>query len=144
MGEIEVRQRIKAPALDVFNFIADVTTHPRYAHFCKRIEITSEQRSGVGVTFTQQTDHGDGRLHEVHSRIARWEPGRHVSWVNTDRDGKPEVEVFYDLEQDGEYTEVIHRVRGAMLDDESRRQRSYDDNVTELANLQLLMEGSRD
>ena len=140
MGEIEVRQRIKAPALDVFNVIADVTTHPTYAHFCKRLEITSEQRSGVGVTFTQHADHGDGQLHEVYSRIARWEPGEHVSWVNTDAEGQPQVEVFYDLIQDGDYTEVIHRVRGPMLDDEALRQRSFDENVSELHSLQQLIE----
>ncbi|MBI3089321.1 MAG: SRPBCC family protein [Candidatus Tectomicrobia bacterium] len=140
MGEIEVRQRITAPALDVFNFIADVTTHPRYAEFCKRIEITSAQRHGVGVTFTQLTDHGDGGLYEVRSRIARWEPGTHVSWVNTDAHGTPQVEVIYDLVQHGGEVEVIHRVIGPMLDDEALRQRSYDDNVVELANLKRLLE----
>jgi uncharacterized membrane protein len=41
---------IKAPAGKVFEYVADVTTHPEWVKWTKQAEVTSPDRIGVGAT----------------------------------------------------------------------------------------------
>jgi uncharacterized membrane protein len=41
---------ISAPRDKVFDYVADVETHPQWVKWTKRVEITSPDRTGVGAT----------------------------------------------------------------------------------------------
>ena len=59
MAEMKLQVEIEAPIKKVFNYIADVSTHPQYATFVASIKFLTTKRIGVGVKFVQ-VHHGVG------------------------------------------------------------------------------------
>ena len=139
MGEIEVRVNIRAPIQEVFDFIANVQTHPQYADFCKRVEFTSERRAGVGATF-RQVVHRLGHTHEVHSTIVAWDPPRRIVWVNDTPRGPRSMEISYDLSATPAGVEVVHRVKDLRVETAGAKREEIEENERELANLKRILE----
>ncbi len=140
MDEIEVRVHIRAAIEQVFDFIANVETHPQYADFCKRVEFTSDRRTGAGATF-RQVVHRMGHTHEVRSTIVGWDRPRRIVWVNDTPRGPRSMEISYDLADAPEGVEVVHRVKDlAMRTGEAKRE-EIEENERELANLKRILEG---
>ncbi len=140
MGEIEVRVNIRAPIEQVFDFIANVETHPRYADFCKQVVFTSERRAGVGAAF-RQTVHRGGRTYDVYSTFVRWEPPHNVTWVNDTPRGPRCMQISYDLAEGPDGVEVVHRVRDLAMEASQAKQEEIEENERELANLKRILEG---
>ncbi len=139
MGQIEVRVLIRAPIEKVFDFIADVGTHPQYAEFCKEVEFTSDRRAGVGATF-RQVVHRMGHTHEVRSTIVRWEPPRRIVWVNDTPRGPRSMEISYELSEGPAGVEVVHRVKDLRMETAAAQREEIEENERELANLKRLLE----
>ena len=53
MAQMRMEILIAAPVDKVYDFVANVENHPRYADFVERLDITSPYRLGLGVTFNQ-------------------------------------------------------------------------------------------
>ncbi|MFQ6077346.1 MAG: SRPBCC family protein [Candidatus Bathyarchaeia archaeon] len=53
MGHIEVTSEIKAPVERVWAFMTDWDRVPEWTKSVEKFEITSKQRSGVGMTFRE-------------------------------------------------------------------------------------------
>ncbi len=140
MGEIEVRVVIQAPVDQVFGFIADLETHPRYAEFCKKVEYTSDRREGEGATF-RQVVHRMGHTHEVRSTIVRWEPPRRIVWVNDTPRGPRSMEISYELAEGPTGVEVVHRVKDLLMETAESQREEIEENERELANLKRILEG---
>ncbi len=103
MPPMVVLQKIKAPVEDVFNFVGNVTTHPRFADFCREVKITSEQSTGAGTRFHQVYE--DSR--ECDSVIMLWEPFQKIVWHNFVGGGKKPAQIItYRFEQEGEIFDV--------------------------------------
>ena len=55
MAEMKLQVEIEAPIKKVFNYIADVSTHPQYATFVASIKFLTTKRIGVGVKLSRCT-----------------------------------------------------------------------------------------
>ena len=141
MGEIEVRVLIRAPIEKVFDFIADVGTHPQYAEFCKKVEFTSDHRLGVGATFRQLV-HRLGHTHEVRSTIVGWDRPRRIVWVNDTPRGPRSMEISYELAETPAGVEVVHRVKDLRMETAAAQREEIEENDRELANLKRILETS--
>ncbi|MFQ5914799.1 MAG: SRPBCC family protein [Nitrospinota bacterium] len=141
MVPVVVLQQIKAPVDRVFNFIANLETHPQIASFCQSVKYTSERRQGVGATFHQFYKNGG----ECDSEIIVWEPPTKIVWQNFyGAAKKPGQTVTYYLEQEGEITHVLHTVertddREGDVDLAHHREGTAE-NVEEMANLKKILE----
>ena len=136
MAEGRVEIEIAAPVKKVFDFVADVETHPLYdGEFVESVKITSTRRRGKGVTFTQ-VRRGAGKPSD--SEIIEFLPDKKVVWVA--RGSKGNVLVSYWFKKTPRGTHVIHAVSSTLLDDPERLKLSYEENTRELANLKKMLE----
>ena len=135
MAVIRVEVEIAAPAKKVFDYVADVETHPLYADFVKCVKITSKQKSGKGVNFNQVHQNS---LDEITSEITEYMPSKKISWVAHENDG--DVLVHYFFEEAAGKTKVLHLIDSAKFDDPAKQKRTYDNNVRELENLKAILE----
>lgn len=127
---------IAAPVERVFDYVTDVETHPVYADFVASVEITSSLKQGAGVKFVQ-VHKGDS--HRIPSEIVEHVPHEKVVWLTHGRNG--DTVVSYWFRETAKGTKVIHSVASQAFNDEQAYQRSYDNNVRELANLKKVLEG---
>jgi len=140
MVPVVVLQQIKVPVDRVFNFIANLETHPQIAGFCQSVKYTSEKREGVGATFHQVYKNGA----ECDSEIVVWEPPTKIIWQNFyGGSKKPDQTVTYIFEQEGGTTHVLHTVE--RMDEEADKdlalhRRGTAENVEEMANLKRILE----
>lgn len=138
MAEGRVEIEIAAPIKKVFDFVADVETHPLYdGDFVESVKITSAKRRGKGVTFKQVRRGADKH---TDSEILEFIPNEKVAWVSRGSSG--DVLVSYWFEQTPTGTRVIHAVSSPLLDDPQRLKLSYEENEKELATLKTMMEES--
>lgn len=136
MAEGRVEIEIAAPVKKVFDFVADVETHPLYdGEFVESVKITSSRRRGKGVTFTQVRR---GSVKPTNSEILEFAPNKKVAWVS--RGSLGDVLVSYWFEKTSLGTRVIHAVSGPLLDDPARLKLSYEENTREMANLKKMLE----
>lgn len=138
MAEGRVEIEIAAPVKKVFDFVANVETHPLYdGDFVESVKITSTKRRGKGVIFKQVRRGADK---DTDSEILEFIPNRKVAWVSRGSSG--DVLVSYWFEGTPIGTRVIHAVSSPLLDDPRRLKLSYEENEKELANLKKMMEES--
>jgi uncharacterized protein YndB with AHSA1/START domain len=82
---IRVSVDINAPPARVWDYIKDVTTHPRWMKDAVAVRVTSGRREGVGTTFDCDTRVGPLRLTD-RMEVTEWRAGetmaiRHVGLV---------------------------------------------------------------
>ncbi|MBI4319967.1 MAG: hypothetical protein HY675_15870, partial [Chloroflexi bacterium] len=75
------------------------------------------------------------------TEIVEYVPDEKVVWVAHSKAG--DIEVRYDFQETAQGTKVTHSLVSPAFDDEQAYQRSYRNNVRELANLKKLMEGGQ-
>jgi uncharacterized membrane protein len=73
---------IKAPADQVFAYVADVTTHPEWVKWTKAAEVTSIEREGVGATTAEVMQVGP-KKENIETLITEFKPGQFVTRRNT-------------------------------------------------------------
>lgn len=140
MPPVAVIEKIRAPAGEVFRFLAHVETHPQIADFSQSVRIISERRSGVGTRFHQVYTNGVEHV----SEITAWEPNRKLAWHNFAGAGEaPVMIIAYYLEEEGPYTHVLHTVEAAEYESQSRHREGTLRNIRELANLKRILEAAR-
>ncbi|MBM2832423.1 MAG: hypothetical protein HW414_1475 [Dehalococcoidia bacterium] len=136
MAEGRVEIEIASPVKKVFDFVADVETHPLYdGEFVESVKITSAKRRGKGMTFTQVRRGSDK---PSPSEIIEFAPNKKVVWVA--HGAKGDVLVSYWFEKTPRGTRIVHAVSSTLLDDPERLKLSYEENTRELANLKKMME----
>ena len=136
MAEVRLEIEIAAPIKKVFDFVADVETHPLYAgHFVSSVRITSTKRQGAGVTF-QQIQKKSGLVRD--SEIIEFIQNEKVTWVSRGSSGETLVNYWFKETPAG--TKVIHAASSPAFDDPVRRTSVYEDNAQELANMKKMME----
>lgn len=136
MAEGIVEIEIDAPVKKVFDYVADVETHPIYdGHSVDDVRITSTKRRGKGVTF-QQLRKGSDRY--IDSEVLEFVQGRKIMWVAHSADNDVMVSYYFVPSRGG--TKVTHTVSSPLLDDPKRLQASCEENEKELANLKRIME----
>lgn len=77
MPRLRVRTVLDAPPEVVWRELEDVTSHIRWMHDARAIEITSERTSGVGTTFDCETRIGPLRTVD-RMEITAWDPPRRM------------------------------------------------------------------
>jgi uncharacterized protein YndB with AHSA1/START domain len=77
MPSVTVSRVIAAPRGDVWSTIADVENARRWNTAWSRIEVTSSQRHGVGLTFRAHVDGGDAFDFEV----VEWSHGERIAFA---------------------------------------------------------------
>ena len=138
MAEVKLEIEIAAPVKKVFDFVANVETHPLYAgHFVKSVRITSNKRQGKGVIF-QQVHQGSGLIRN--SEIIEFIQNERVTWVSRGSSGETLVNYWFKETPTG--TTVIHTASSPAFDDPIRRASVYKDNEKELANMKKIIEES--
>ncbi len=135
MADVRLEIEIAAPIRKVFDFVADVETHPLYAEFVGSVKITSAKKRGIGVTF-QQVHKETGAVRD--SEIIEFVQNERVTWVS--RGGSGETLVNYWFKETPMGTKLIHAASSSAFDDPVRRDSVYKDNEKELANLKKMME----
>ncbi len=136
MAEVKLEIEIAAPIKKVFDFAANVETHPLYAgHFVSSVRITSTKRRGIGVTF-QQVQKGSGLVRD--SEIIEFIQNEKVTWVSQGSSGETLVNYWFKETPTG--TKVIHAASSPAFDDPIRKASVYEDNEKELANMKKMME----
>jgi len=136
MAEVKLGIEIAAPIKKVFDFVANVETHPLYAgHFVSSVRITSTKRQGVGVTF-QQVHQGSGLVRD--SEIVEFIQNERVTWVSRGSSGETLVNYWFKETPTG--TKIIQAASSPAFDDPIRRASVYEDNEKELANMKKMME----
>jgi len=135
MAEIRVETKIKATVREVFDYVADVETHPLYADFVTVVKITSAIRNGKGVTFYQVHQGSDEK---IASEILEFIPAKHIYWITHEKGG--DVFVKYWFEETDGFTKVLHTIDSTQFDDPVVNKHVYDNNARELANLKKIME----
>ncbi len=139
MAEVRVEIEIAAPIKKVFDFVADVETHPFYAgHFVSSVRMTSTKRQGIGVTF-QQVHKGSGLVRD--SEIIEFVQNEKITWISRGSSGETLVNYWFRETPKG--TKLIHAASSPAFDDPIRRRSVYEDNEKELANLKKMMEETR-
>ncbi len=135
MAEMKLQVEIEAPIKKVFNYIADVSTHPQYATFVASIKFLTTQRIGAGVKFVQK-HHGIGT--ENPTEITEYKPPTRVAWITQEQPYA--VDVGYDLTETPVGTIVVHTIRSKNFDDKKVFDKTYKNNRLELDNLKKEME----
>ena len=136
MADVRLEIEIAAPIKKVFDFVADVETHPLYAgHFVRSVRITSTKRKGIGVTF-QQVQKKSGLVRD--SEIIEFIQNERVTWITRGSSGETLVNYWFKETPTG--TKVIHAASSPAFDDPIRRASVYEDNEKELANMKKMME----
>lgn len=73
---------IKAPADQVFQYVADITTHPDWVKWTKDAEVTSSSRTGVGTTAIEVMQVGP-RKENVEKLTTEYKEGEYFTRRNT-------------------------------------------------------------
>ncbi len=136
MGKIQVITYIEREPEVVFDFVADLNTHPQYADVVHRAWITSEQKTGVGTTFKQVQTRG-GQTTEGESEVIEWNRPTKITWRSRHRQ---DTAVVYEFQRQDKGTQVVHTVVYPQLDDPEKRRESIEENSRELENLKRLVE----
>jgi len=135
MAEVRVEIEIVAPVDKVFNFVADVETHPLYADFVESVRITSVLKRGKGVTFTQVHR---GSEDEIESEILEVTTNKKITWITHESGGDVLVNYWFDEIPTG--VKLIHTISSSQFVQPQKYKSVYDANERELANLKELME----
>lgn len=136
-GGTPLEIEIAAPVDKVYDFVANVENHPRYADFVERLEITSPYRLGLGVTFNQYL-HLGGETVSVPSQVIELVPLQKVVWTSPHRGYV--MPVTYLFESSGPGTRVIHMAEAPWYNDPVEQAGWLEDNRRELENLKRLLE----
>jgi uncharacterized membrane protein len=65
---------IKAPLETVFEYLTDVTSHPEWVKWTKDAEVTSPEKTGLGVTTSELMQVGP-RKERVETIVTEYKPG---------------------------------------------------------------------
>ncbi|MDP2935861.1 MAG: SRPBCC family protein [Dehalococcoidia bacterium] len=137
MAQMRMEILIAAPVDKVYDFVANVENHPRYADFVERLDITSPYRLGLGVTFNQYL-HLGGETVAVPSQVIELVPLQKVVWTSPHRGYV--MPVTYLFESTGQGTRVTHMAEAPWYDDPGEQSGWLEDNRRELENLKRLLE----
>jgi len=142
-AEFRVKKLINENIKTVFEYVANVKTHPEYADFVDSLSIISDNKSGLGVVFTQTHPNSS---EEYTSEITVFNPPKQVQWI-VERD-PANLTINYWFNNKNGSTEIIHtgitRIypdqQTTLFSDISELKEHYNNNVRELNSLQKILE----
>jgi len=79
LGHVERTTEIKAPVEKVWAILTDWDRLREWAKSVEKFEVTSKQRSGVGMTF-HEVGVLAGRRYDVHSEVVEFEENKIFAW----------------------------------------------------------------
>lgn len=80
MARIEAKVEIRAPLEKVFDYVADVSdNHPKFFHFVKKVEATSEVKRGSGSTFRYEVKSG-GIKNWFENKVIKYVENEVMEW----------------------------------------------------------------
>ena len=142
-GEFQVSIEIDAPIERVFEYVADIRTHPEYADFVESVEILSETEIGEDVVFVQTHE---GSTERIETEFQVYEPADSVGWVTRKEAGDIHIRYWFEPVDGG--TRVTHagiaplhtESAAAFESDRVELRERHENNVTEMANLRTILE----
>lgn len=146
LGEFSVSVEIDAPVDRVFDYVADIHTHPEYADFVERVDVVSGTERGEDVVF-EQVHRGSDET--IKTEFVSYQPNEHAGWVTHKSAGDLRINYWFEPTESG--TAVYHAGIQRLADDSPQSFNAaldtlwerYENNVVEMGNLKSILKGGK-